>query len=276
MDKISEIEDMLENLAEDIEPHLPLIPKFLSSLDSTDKPLSIFSMTSFFPKVESIRAGIFEVAKIEEYYSVSILYRSLIEHFIKAQYMWMKTNSNSDDSVGIDYWLFGQDKENIDYAKALEHGYSLIGMSPKIPSLQALHEMGIVSKDKSANKIRKKTEQFNYKNMVHYLADSLKTKESGAAPILSSIFPRYSQLSSFVHGGPDSVNAYEKSPEELQEIIEMATFASLYTRWCAFILFYQYDKSVEPLCQIAQGYLHKYTGHNKSSNLTGEKDSPSS
>ena len=60
MENISEIENMLEELAEDIEPHLPLIPKFFSNIKITDKPLSIFSMTSFIPKVESIRIGIFE------------------------------------------------------------------------------------------------------------------------------------------------------------------------------------------------------------------------
>jgi len=276
MDRISELEEMLEDLAEDIEPHLPLIPEFLSNLQDTDKPLSIFSMTSFFPKIESIRHGIFEVAKAEEYYSLNILYRSLIEHFVKAQYIWLKTTTSKDDAVGIDYWLFGQAKENIDYAKALQHSYSLVGMKPKESPIDTLKKMGVISKDKSASQIRKKTDQFVYKNMVHSTGEFLKNHKSSVAPILTKFFPRYSELSSYVHGGPESVGAYEKGTDAVIEAIELSTFASLYTRWSAFILFYQYDKNVNPLCQITRAYLDKFAGHNKSSNLTGEKDSPSS
>lgn len=265
MDNLYEIEEFLEDLAEEIEPHLELIPEFLSTLKETDKPLSIFSMTSLFPKIESIRIGIFEVAKIEEYYSLNILYRSLIEHFIKAQYIWMKTVENKNDEIGIDYWVFGRDQENIDYAKALSQSYGLIGITPQKEPVDVLKEMGILSSEKSASLIRRKTDQFKYKSMTHYVADKINSKETGVAPILGSIFPRYSELSSCVHGGPDSVSSYEHGPARISEILEMATFSSLYTRWSALILFYQYSKKIEPLCQITQRYLHQFTGHIKSS-----------
>ena len=226
--------------------------------------------------MESIRIGIFELAKIEEYYSLNILYRSLVEHFIKAQYIWMSAVSSKDDTIGIDYWLFGKDQEIIDYAKALQHSYSLIGITPETSPVETLKNMGVISKGKSATQIRKKSEQFKYKNMVLFISEFLKTKDSGAAPVLTSIFPRYSELSSCVHGGPESVGAHEKGPEVIKEILEMAAFSSLYTRWTAFVLIYQYEKNVEPLCQITQRYLHKYTGHNNSSNLTGAQDAPAS
>lgn len=264
MERLFEIENMLEELAEEIEPHLPLMYEFLSNLKSTNKPLSIFSTASFFPKIESIRIGIFEVAKIDEFYCLNILFRSLIEHFVKAQYIWMKTVGNKNDEIGIDYWVFGQDQENIDYAKAIQQSYSLVGISAEVSPVETLKEMGVISKEMSVNQIRKKSEQFKYKNMIHYIAGQLKAKENSAAPILSTIFPRYSELSSCVHGGPDSVRAHGKGPEAVKEILEMATFASLYTRWSAFILFYQYEKGLELLCQITQKYLHKFTVHNKS------------
>ena len=263
MEEILELENMLEELAEEVEPHLPLIPDFLSNLKNTDKPLSIFSMTSFFSKIESIRAGIYEVAKIEEYYSLNILFRALIEHFVKAQYIWMKTVENKDDEIGIDYWVFGQDKENIDYAKALQQSYSLVGITPDKKPTEILKEMGVISKEISISQINKKSDQFNYKNMTHFIADRLKTKDTASAPFLISIFPRYSELSSCVHGGPDSVKTYANGPEAVSEIIQMATFSTLYTRWLSMVLFYQYDKKFEKLCQISQKYLHEYVGHNK-------------
>ncbi|MBU0468992.1 MAG: hypothetical protein KJ736_08030 [Candidatus Omnitrophica bacterium] len=264
MDRLYEIEDILEELAEEIEPHLQLIPEFFSKIKDTDKPLSVFSMSTFFPKIESIRLGIFEVAKIEEYYSLNILFRSLIEHFVRAQYIWMKTVENKNDEIGIDYWVFGQDQENIDYAKALQKSYSTIGINPEVSPIETLKKIGVISKDKSQNKIRKKVDQFKYSNMIHFIANRMKSKENSEAPILFSIFPRYSELSSCVHGGPDSVGSYQKGPKAMKEIVEMATFSSLHIRWLSNVLFYQYDKSIEPLCQITRKYLHKFTGHNNS------------
>jgi hypothetical protein len=265
MKEIYEIEDLLEELAEEIEPHLSLLPKFLSNLKETGKSLSIFSMASFFPKIESIRHGIFEVAKIEEFYSLNILFRSLIEHFVKAQYLWMKTLDQKNDEIGIDYWLFGKDQENIDYAKSLQQSYSLIGINLEESPVNILKEMGVISKDTSANQIRKKTDQFKYKSMTHFITESLKSKESGRAPILGTIFPRYAELSSCVHGGPDSVSTYETGPENLFEIINMSVFASLYIRWSTFILCFQYEKKFEAHCQISQKYLNKFTRHKNQS-----------
>ena len=260
MEEIIEFENLLEELAEELEPHLPLFFKYMPNIKTTDKPLSIFSMTTFLPKVESIRSGIFEVAKIDEYYSLNILFRSLIEHFIKAQYIWMKTVANKNDAIGIDYWVFGQDQENIDYANALAKYYSFVGIVPKKAPIEILKEMGVLSKDKSANQIRKISEQFNYKNMAHYITEQLTKKTKVETTILSSMIPHYSELSSCVHGGPDSVGTYEKGPEAKKEILEMATFASLYTRWLVFTLIFQYEKSIEPLGQITHKYLQKFTG----------------
>ncbi|WP_321323526.1 hypothetical protein [Thiomicrorhabdus sp.] len=259
MDRLLEIEELLEDMAEMLEPHLELLPAILAKVKTFEKPLSVFSMTSFLAKIESIRIGIFEVAKIEEHYSMNILYRSIIEHFIKAQYIWLKSIELDNDEIGIDYWLFGKDQENIDYTKALHQSYTLLGITPTKSPLETLKELGVISNEKSASQIRKRTEQFAYKNMTHYIAESTKMKESGVAPILSSIFPRYSELSSCVHGGPDSVEAYRNGPDAMLEIIEMSTFASLYIRWLSFVLLYQYDESMNPLCQISQGFLHRFT-----------------
>lgn len=141
----------------------------------------------------------------------------------------MKTVENKDDEIGVDYWIFGRDQENIDYAKALSRSYGLIGITPQKEPVDALKEMGIPSTEKSASLIRRKTDQFKYKNMRHFIATQINTKETGVAPILGSIFLRYSELLSCVHSGPDSVSAYEHGPASISEILEMATFSSLYT-----------------------------------------------
>jgi hypothetical protein len=173
MDRINELEELLDNLAEEVEPHFELIPEFMQKIRTTKKPLSIFSTTSFFPKIESIRHGIFEIAKIEEHYSINILYRSLIEHFVKHQYLTLKTIGSNDDSIGIDYWLFGQDKEILNFAKAAENSYRILGIQQPKPVDEMLREMGILDETKSKRLIQRKTDQFQYKNMINFIVETL-------------------------------------------------------------------------------------------------------
>lgn len=258
MASVYELEQKLETLAEELEPHLELIPKFLSNLDSTNKPLSLFSTFSFFPKIESIRLGIYELVQKPEIYSSKILFRSLIEHFVKFQYLWIKTMRQSGDEIGIDFWVLGRDQEKVDYARALYESYQLVGIKPKKSPHEVLKEMGIVSSTKTARSIRKKADQFLYKNMVKFISKELKFKEKGDAPLFGSMFPKYSELSTFVHGGPESVWLDEEDEESIQEIVNMSTFASLYARNMVDVAMYQHDKSVEPLLNLSAKYLHEF------------------
>ena len=253
-DNMKETEKLLDDLAEEIDPHIETISKFLENLKETDKPLSIFSTTSFIPKIESLRIGIFELAKIEEYYSLNILFRSSIEQFLKFQYLWMKTVENNNDEIGIDYWVFGGQQEKIDYAKALSQTYKMLGISSIKSALQTLQDLGIISNESSASQIKKRTEQFTYKSMTFYISE--KTNKGESLPILNAVLPRYSELSSCVHGGPES--AFTFSESGIKEAIEFSTFASLYTRYLSWVLMAQYEKDIFPACHIVKKYLDKY------------------
>lgn len=274
MNRISEIEDFLEDLAEELEPDFYDIPKILKNMLDTNQPLSIFSATLFAPKIDSIRAGIFEVAKIEENYSLQILYRSLIEQFIKCQYISMKAMSSSDDTIGIDYWLFGQDQEKIDYVKSVVDSYSMIGIKPKMDPDKFLEEAGVIGSSKSKSLIRKKTDQFRYKNMTRYISDALNSTEDSTFSILKFIFPLYSELSSCVHGGPGSINAYDLTDERVVNIINIATFATLFTKYLTFLHYFQFDNRAKLLCQVTKKYLDKFVKHNLDLRGDVSKDAP--
>jgi len=257
---IEEVEDFLENMAVEIEPYMNLFSGTSPAVLESDKPLSVFSITSFFPKIESLRAGIFEVAKLEEYYSLNVLFRAIIEHFIKFQYMLMRSSNQSDDEIGIDYWVFGQDREIIDFAKSVRHAYRVLGIEGKYDVNEILKKQGIISEEKSASRIRKKSEQFQFNNMVRYISTQLEIEKSRNAQFLLMFFPKYSELSSCVHGGPESASAYETGPERTEEAIRMSTFSSLMTRHYTFMTLYQYDKRFENLCKISKSYLERYCG----------------
>jgi len=257
-ENIGKIEELLEEMAEEIDPYMGLFSEAPPAFLDSEKPLSVFSVTSFLAKVESLRIGLFEVAKLEEYYSLGVLFRALIEHFIKFQYMSMKMLNQSEDEIGIDYWLFGQDREMIDFAKSAQHAYRLLGIDDKYDVNEILKKHGIITEEKSASKIRKRSEQFQFNNMVRYISNQLEYEKSGNSQFLMMFFPKYSELSSCVHGGPESNSAYETGPERLKEAIRMSTFASLMTRHYTYMILYKYDTKFKNLCFISKSYLEKY------------------
>ncbi len=265
VDRLFQLEEFMEGVAYDVDPHFDMITNATKRSMNEEKPLSIFSVVSFIPKIESIRLGIFDLAKAEGYYSINILHRSLIEHYTKAIYLWIKTIENTDDEVGIDYWVFGTDKEVVDYAKALSDSYTLLGIANKESPNETLKRMGFLDGDKSITKIKNKTQQFSYKNMVKYISTSTKMREKGVAPIINKVFPMYSELSSCVHGGPESVGAYEKGLDSLAGKLEFSVFSSLSVTWLSYELLSQYEEAMRPLCQVSANHLFEYlNGGNQS------------
>lgn len=256
--QVEELRLLLEDLADEVDDKLPLMKQAMDGVSDSDQPLSIFAVFSFFTRVESICLSIFALAKNQEYYSLGILFRSLLEHFVKAQYINYKVLELSDDSIGIDYWVFNREKEEIDYVKALSNSYALHGLEPAKPPIEILKDIGVISKEKSARQIRAKVEQFTYKNMIQYLSNVGAGKEAGPLSLLSKMLPEYSTLSSFVHGGPESANAYELGEDRMNNIVLHATFATLMSRYCLLVLLYQRDKRVEPLLIISQNYLGRF------------------
>lgn len=263
MSQVDDLEELLEELAEKQEPFMELIPKFLSNIKSIDKPISVFSIFTFLPRIESIRAGIFEMLKIDEIYSAKILYRSLIEHWVKFQFLLLKTLDAKDDAVGIDYWFFGQGQENLDFTKSLKSIRLFLNINDDILPIDELKKLQAIPKELSAAKIRSRLEQFKYKNMTNYLIDNYSTISKKRDIIwFLEVFPRFSLLSSYVHGGPNSINSEDPLSDDFDVIVNTATVASLSTRQFTFILLYQYDKKFGELVNFAREYTERHQQYN--------------
>ena len=254
-DFLNEREDFFEQLAEEIEPHLELTHTHILNYKNSSKPLSYFALFSMFPRIESIRLGIYAVARINEFYSINILFRAMLEHTIKFKYLFMKTVSSISDETGIDYWTFGHRKESIDYVKNLADGYALFGIKPNKTISEMLNELGIISAESSQAIIKKRTEQFTYKNMVRYLSDKTAKLAEIETSVELKFFPLYSELSSFVHGGAQST---QKSSFSIETAIDISSVSSLSAKYMNFILGFQYDKRLSEICIIHKKYLDDY------------------
>lgn len=151
---ISEREDFFEALAEEIEPLLHAIHNHMFDCTSMAKPLSYSALYSMFPRIESIRLGIYETARVGDLYSVNVLFRALLEHTVKFKYLFMKMFSANRDNLGIEYWAFGRRKENIDDMKNLAEGYALFDITPSKTIPEMLKELGITTESESEKIIK--------------------------------------------------------------------------------------------------------------------------
>lgn len=137
------------------------------AITSSTKPNSLFSLVSFLPKLNSLRIGIFELAFIEEYYSLGVVYRTFIEHAVKAQYIWMRMISEESDSIGNDYLGTEGDLEKIQFMSSIIKQTKIQGSEPKIDIFSFIREMKLLSSNGTSKKnIERESSSFKMFKMV--------------------------------------------------------------------------------------------------------------
>lgn len=245
-------ENILEEMATKLDSYMTLHKNFLFNIPNIDKPISVFSTSSFLPRIESIRLGIFEAAKINEIYSMKILTRSLLEHFFKFQFLLFKTLDSKDDNIGIDYWFFGQIKENIDFEKSVNSLKEIYNIEDNQISI-----LKTIYKNLSPQEIKHKQQQFEYKKIIHYLHNEIASNANDDLIYFAKNIPRFSLLSSYVHGGADAIKQENFFGNDVDFILYEATMISLMTRYYTYILFYQYDKKFDNLIFFAKNAIEK-------------------
>lgn len=205
-DYIEEIREIDAKIHEVIEESLADLARFLSN---SKFPKTGTALIMLLTKSNFIKNGIYELCSVEDLYSVNILYRSLIEHFLKHQYIFLNFAKSNNDQIGTDYYSYCDMGENLDYLKAIRSTNTIF--DPSNSDIEVWEEL--VKHDKrfkgiSPKKLKEKNDQFRYKNIIRYIS-SLGIEDNGT---LKKIIPQYSELSSFVHGGPYSENIlFEKS-----------------------------------------------------------------
>ena len=95
--------------------------------------------------------------------------------------------------------------------------------------------------------------------MASYVSERLRKKDRPSENLLSWMIPEYSNLSSCVHGGPYSANAYEEGERGLIMAVEVSTFSSLLSRYLFYLLAYQIDRDYGDLLFISQKYVEYFS-----------------
>lgn len=177
------------------------IPDFLQSEYSyVCRSLLFLEMGSVF-----LKNSIYDCYESQSVYSAKILFRCLIEYFLRHSYIFTRFVDEKKDDVGVDFYNYCDMGENFDYYKALRSSQKIFD-----PSLidddsdwEKLKSFNTDFSSISPSDLKRKVEQFQHKKIIKYL-NEVQTKNSINNDFLKKIIPLYSELSSYVHGGPQS------------------------------------------------------------------------
>ena len=167
----------------------------------------------FIYKLNFIKNAIVDLCETDNLYSANIMYRVFLEHWLKATYIASRVMIENNDDVGNDYLMFCNLGEELDYGKSLKKTLDILGleddtgnvwdnMVEKFPQLETL----------SVHSVEAKVMQFKYRNIIQYL---LKTNAPGSDWI-HVIISEYSELSSYVHGGPQANEVVSEEDRHLK------------------------------------------------------------
>ncbi len=261
--KLNWLESLAEDVAEEMVEYRPIIEDYVRTMKDLEHPYSHFALLSFIPKVESIRCGMFKVAEIEESYSYRILLRSLIEHYCKFMYILMRYAEERTDNIGKAYSIFGGAKEKLDYIKAMKTVAEMLGVTLLRSPIDILNDLQPFLDNMSDAQLRASSLQFTYKNTAKYIHEKMCKPEYKQSDLMISILPLYSELSSFVHGGPSSLNFCKEleNPETMYDsIVESLSVSQMMTfhvQAMTFLIFYQKNKKFGDPYNVMIKYLDK-------------------
>lgn len=184
-----------------------IMPLFIEFSKSHKHKKTILALSAFHTHLSTLKNAIIDLSDAENIYSVKALYRIYLEHWMKGIYIWSRYISEKNDDVGVEYNSLGKIGEQLKYGNSVKQVSIILDAETK-----NLDVWDTLCKfDPNLSKLNKKeiienTTKFEYKNIAKYLSDN----KAPGADWISMIIPEYSELSSYVHGGPSATEEYAK------------------------------------------------------------------
>lgn len=165
-----------------------------NALQSTPLHTTAIVLSSLIDGLVSLKTGILDLAATGNLYGTFVLFRVFLEHILKTNAIFLKTLDEKSDDFAEQY-LRLRIKEAYDYLHACEQAGLQIGGNRKTVLEQWIPEAQTLS----ANKVKQLDDPFKYRALIRTIRELI---NSDSPDFLSKIIPNFSELSSFVHGGP--------------------------------------------------------------------------
>lgn len=204
-----EFDNAFAGILEEIEDQIPDLVK------RSAYPQTVYSLLSLVGAAGAIKLAVNDLAGSGHIYGTSILMRSLIEHYLRFQFVWFRWIEHKSDEPGAEYVRFLRLSEALDYGEALKLSSHLKGYDvPDKNVLELMKESDPKLADFSKNQIKKTTCQWRYRKIVEYLSEVSGSGNLGGLSFLGSLIPLYATLSSYVHGGEGAERETAKAMQE--------------------------------------------------------------
>jgi DNA polymerase III delta prime subunit len=198
------------------------IPKLIAWADSKDNAETIKSIIGLANGCHEIKSGILNFINVNNIYCANILFRSLIEHYSKFLMVVYRFSKENNNSVGLDNLIYAKAYEIKSYGNALKLHKNLRGEDDsKVDYSVAIRKFSEDAANKKSEELKSASEQFNYRNVVKHFESDENNFFKEQLDVFAPMILEYSELSTFVHGGPEAnENGADNSDEYKRRIFE--------------------------------------------------------
>jgi hypothetical protein len=245
--------------------NFPIVKEHLTK---TKYPKTLLAMIILDTGANCLKCSIFDVAENTDLYGAKVLFRSLIEHFLRFNFLYLTCAKEKSDQAGEEYLTFCNAKDELDLAKAYKTVNAMWSSTPNNETWENILKglQNPLYKNYSKQFIENKVKKYTYKNLIKSINLMINYDTKDIDPgLLGSIIIAYSELSSFVHG---SQFAFRKMEEvitnntldsELVEICKMTFMLSSIIKMFSYSLFLNEDSRLTTAFKEIQDLINAFS-----------------
>jgi len=253
--KIDELVQLNAELSETIGKSIGAVSE---SLSKTKFKKTSRALLAYIPKAGYINSSILNCCATQGGYAAGTLFRSLAEHTFRHLYIYTRALKEDSDDVGDEYYGKLKGSEDLESFTKINNYTKVVRPDQTAWSTKGDHNKDIADVGK----------KFGISNIFFYLIENSRTGKAfideGMKDYLLERLKQYTNLSSYVHGGPYAEMCYEeliKDPEKMKGHLEgMATES-----------FRLYKSIVEVTYLFSSLFDEQMTSHYESIHKLGEK-----
>jgi len=225
-----------------------ILLKSTRQISKKEFPITSILITLYDTSGTFIKNSIFDSCESDDYYGAKILFRTLIEHFIRFNYLFINWGKTKTDTFAKSYLDYGNAREVLDLIKAKVSEQQLFDPDFKINDWEIFLKDCPGFKDKTRKEVDNETRKFTFKNIVTFLNEEFKKGNYKMSSFLGRLIIEYSNLSSFVHGGMKShqemldVNIEEKRLKEYDRLSGLTFHMSNSIKLFSLLMYVQTDR----------------------------------
>lgn len=268
MSEIKRIRDLDDEIFDELQQYFPKTTssKFVKLFPYTTGMIQLFDTSGTF-----IKNSIFDSCDSDDYYGMKILYRCLIEHYVRFQFIFINWNLTKNDEFAKEYLEYNNAREVLDLLRAKISEQQLFDPNYILKDWDSFLKDHPNFKSKTRKEVEEETKKYSFKNIVRFLNEQVKIGKTVTSEFLGNLIVEYSNLSSFVHGGMKSyqemmlMNNELMRKKEYERICELSFQLSNSIKLFSLLMYAQTDKEIFNLHYIKLDDILKKVNNNEMS-----------